>query len=437
MVRLFLFASMFIIAIAAKAQDSRTWSLDECIRYAMDMNISLKQNKLRNLESEIDLKQAKASLFPNLSFNTSHTLDNNPFNNTSMNETDKSIYNGIYSLRSEWIVWDGKKRNNTIKQQTNNIQISNLNIQEVENALIEEIIQIYFQILYAKESVKINSYMLDISTANLKRAEEMYREGSISKVNVAQLESQVSNDKYLLTASKSALRSYQIQLKQILEIESDNMILVDDVYTSDDVFSENLPDKNIVFQKALNIRPEIQSSALNIDNAKIGVSIAKSGYHPVISFNAGVNSNTSTFNNNTWTNQMKSNYNNFIGMTLSLPVFDNKKTKSAISKAKLQVNNAELEHINVRKDLYKRIENIWLDAYNAQENLQSTEKYLKSSQYSFNLINEQFSLGMVNTVDMLTEKNNLRSAEQQKLQAKYMFLLNRKLLDLYSGEDYL
>ena len=195
-----------------------------------------------------------------------------------------------------------------------------------------------------------------------------------------------------------------------------------------------LPNQQDIYQAALAQRPEIQRSKLSIENAKLAISSAKAGYLPTISLSASTSSMTNNASQNNWAEQMKYGWNNMLGVTLSIPIFDNRQNKTAVQKARIQYDNSLLSLPNQEKELYKTIESLWLDALNAQQQFAAADSKLKSSQTSFDLVNEQFSLGMKNTVELLTEKNNLLSAQQQRIQAKYMAILNRTLLDFYAGE---
>lgn len=132
---------------------------------------------------------------------------------------------------------------------------------------------------------------------------------------------------------------------------------------------------------------------------------------------------------------MKQNWNNSLGITISIPIFNNRQTKSAVEKAKIQKMTSELSLLDEQKNLYKTIEGLWLDANSAQQQYIAAQEKLKSTQTSYELLQEQFNLGMKNTVELLTEKNNMLSAQQETLQAKYMALLNAQLLRFYEGQE--
>ena len=428
------------------AQDSaerKEWTLKDCIDYALEKNIQLQQNKISLQESEIDIKDARASLFPSLSFSTGHNLVNRPYQQQSntvsgteiISSNNKSTYNGNYSLSAQWTLWNGGRRLNNLKQQKTNRDIAQLTVAETENTLQEQIAQLFIQILYADESIQINKGTLEVSEATYKRGQELFAEGSISKADLAQLEAQVSNDKYQVVTAESSLRDYKLQLKQLLELDGAtefNLVLPQ---LNDENVMKMLPSQADIYQTALAIRPEIQSGRLSIENAKLGISAAKSGYYPTISLTASSTSTTNSASTNNWAQQMKYGWNNMIGINLSIPIFDNRQNKSNVQKARLQYNTNQLDLANKQKELYSTIESLWLDALNAQQQYAAAETKVKSSQTSFDMVSEQFNLGMKNTVELLTEKNNLLSAKQELVQAKYMAILNRTLLNFYAGHN--
>lgn len=423
------------------AQEEKEWTLEDCINYALEKNIQLQQNKISLQESEIDVKSAKANLFPSLSFSTGHNMINRPYQEQSatvsgteiITSDNKTTYNGNYSLNAQWTLWNGGKRLNTIKQEKTNRDIAGLAVTETENTLQEEIAKLFIQILYADESININQNTLEVSTATFNRAQELFKEGSISKADLAQLEAQVSNDKYQLVTAESSLRNYKLQLKQLLELDGTAEMKLALPTLNDEHVMEVLPSQTDIYQTALATRPEIQSSQLSIENAKLGISVAKAGYYPTISLSASSSSTTNSASTNNWAQQMKYGWNNMIGISLSIPIFDNRQNKSNVQKARLQYSNSQYELQSKQKELYSTIETLWLDALNAQEQYAAAESKVKSSQTSFDMFSEQFNLGMKNTVELLTEKNNLLSAQQQRVQAKYMAILNRTLLNFYAG----
>lgn len=439
----FIMVWAMITSVSASAQNVKKWTLNDCIDYALEKNIQLQQNKLAWKESEVDTRSARADLFPNLSFSTGQNVTNRPYqeNSSMVNGTEiissdsKSTYSGSYGLNAQWTLWNGNQRLNTLKQKKNSQQMAALEVEQTANSLQEQIAQLYIQILYANESVQVNRQTLEVSQATCDRGKILWQEGSLSKVDWAQLEAQVGNDRYQLVAAENALRDYQLQLRQLLELNPDEKLELAIPEQTDEQVLQALPSCQEVYQQALALRPEIQSSRLGIENAKLNISVAKGGYSPTLSLSASMGSTTNSANSNSWGKQMKYGWNNMIGLNISIPIFDNRQRKSNLQKARLQYDSSVLESLNQQKTLYKSIESLWLEASNAQQQYAAAESKLNSCCISYEMVSEQFNLGMKNTVELLTEKNNLLSAQQQRIQAKYMAILSQTLLDFYAGQE--
>ena len=445
------------------------WDLQSCIDYALQQNITIRKNRVNAESTQIDVKTAKAALFPSLSFSTSQNMVNRPYQESSrtisgsevIETTSKTSYNGNYGLNASWTIYNGSKRLNTIKQEKLNNQAANLDVETSENSIQESIAQIYIQILYAAESVKVNENTLQVSIAQRDRGQELLNAGSIAKSDLAQLEAQVSTDRYQLVTAQATLQDYKLQLKQLLELDGENEMNVYLPALSDENVLLPLPTKKDVYMSALTLRPEIEASKLSVEASELGIDIAKAGYLPTISLSAGIGTNHtsgSDFNiakagylptislsagigtnhtsgsDFTFGEQVKNGWNNSIGVSVSVPIFNNRQTKSAVQKAKLQRETSLLSLLDEQKTLYKTIEGLWLDANSAQQRYAAANEKLRSTQISYDLISEQFNLGMKNTVELLTEKNNLLQAQQEQLQAKYMAILNTQLLKFYQGD---
>ena len=418
------------------------WDLQSCIDYALEQNITIRKNRVTAASTQIDVKTAKAALFPSLSFSTSQQVVNRPYQESSSRVSDSEIistnsktsYNGNYGLNASWTLYNGSKRLKTIQQEKLNNQVAELDVATSENSIQESIAQIYIQILYAAESVRANENTLQVSIAQRDRGQELLNAGSIAKSDFAQLEAQVSTDRYQLVTAQATLQDYKLQLKQLLELDGENEMNIYLPALSDENVLSPLPAKRDVYVSALALRPEIEASKLNVNASELGIDIAKSGYLPTVSLSAGIGTNHTSGSDFTFGEQVKNGWNNSIGLSVSVPIFNNRQTKSAVQKAKLQYETSMLSLLDEQKALYKTIEGLWLDANSAQQRYAAANEKLKSTQISYNLISEQFNLGMKNTVELLTEKNNLLQAQQEQLQAKYMAILNTQLLKFYQGD---
>jgi len=444
-VSLIILSCLLLLPAGMKAEDDmpKQWTLRNCIDYALEHNITIRRNRINVESTQEDVKTAKADFLPSLSGNISQRIVNRPNSasgtiisgdNITTSES-KTSYNGSYGIDASWTVYNGSKRVNTLKQQQLNSRIAELTVDESENSIEENITQLYVQILYSAEAVKVNESTLEVSQKEFERGQELFNAGSIASSDLAQLEAQVSNDNYQLVTSQTTLQNYKLQLKQLLELDGDFEMDLFLPPLDDSSVLIPLPNKDDVYQTALNLRPEIESSKLNIEASDMNIKISRAGYIPSLSLSAGIGTTNANGNDFSFSEQVKQNWNNSIGLTLSIPIFDKRQTKSAVNKAKLQRQTSELDLMDNQKTLYKTIESLWLSANSAQQQYVAATQKLKSTQASYALVSEQFNLGMKNTVELLTEKNNLLSAQQETLQAKYTAILNAGLLRFYQGEE--
>ena len=444
-VSLIILSCLLLLPAGMKAEDDmpKQWTLRNCIDYALEHNITIRRNRINVESTQEDVKTAKADFLPSLSGNISQRIVNRPNSasgtiisgdNITTSES-KTSYNGSYAIDANWTVYNGSKRVNTLKQQQLNSRIAELTVDESENSIEENITQLYVQILYSAEAVKVNESTLEVSRKEFERGQELFNAGSIASSDLAQLEAQVSNDNYQLVTSQTTLQNYKLQLKQLLELDGDFEMDLFLPPLDDSSVLIPLPTKDDVYQTALNLRPEIESSKLNIEASDMNIKIARAGYIPSLSLSAGIGTTNANGNDFSFSEQVKQNWNNSIELTLNIPIFDKRQTKSAVNKAKLQRQTSELDLMDNQKTLYKTIESLWLSANSAQQQYVAATQKLKSTQASYALVSEQFNLGMKNTVELLTEKNNLLSAQQETLQAKYTAILNAGLLRFYQGEE--
>ena len=432
------------LRLLSAQEKPQEWTLKNCIDYALTQNIQLKKSKIALESSQVDSKSARAKLFPSLSFGSTQQYINTPFPEgnsldnyvvTGSKGSSKNSYTGNYSLRSSMTLYNGGKLRNNIKSSKLQEQVQQYSVEEEIDNIETSITESFLQILYAQESVKINEETVALSKLQCERGKALLEAGSISQSDYAQLESQYSSDKYQLVLSHTTLESNIQTLKQLLEMDmTETLSISTPTLEAHDVLTP-LPGKEEVYQSALNFIPSIQSGKLGIDIAKLEHKNAKAGYYPTLDLSASVGTGHISGSDSNFGQQMKNKLNESIGLTLSVPIFSNRENKSAVEKAKLQISEAELEYLNAQKELQKIIEDIYLDATSSQAQYAAAIEQVKASKTSYNLAQEQFNLGMKNTVELLTEKNNFLSAQQEMLQAKYMAILNAQLLRFYQGKE--
>lgn len=267
---------------------------------------------------------------------------------------------------------------------------------------------------------------------NLERTQQFYKNGLLAQADVSQIESQLATDKYQKVADETTLNQYKLQLKQLLEISDDENFDIASNGVDGDVLAM-LPTTTDVYNAALALRPEIQANKLAMQKSDLDVKIAKAAWYPSINLNAGLNSTNMSGSGNLFT-QLKKNWNNFVGLSVSVPIYDGGKTKNNIAKARLEKESYYLDLLDAQKSLWNTIDTYHMNAYNAQQRYVAAKENAKYAQTSYDLTSEQYRLGLKNILELTTGKTNLESANQQMLQAKYTELLNAAMLKYYKGE---
>ena len=423
---------------------ARQWSLKDCIDYALANNIQLQKAKVQQLSALEDIKQSQSALLPSLSLSTSQNVSYNPWpeqgsamiaGNKVQADVKKVYYNGSYSLSGNWTVWNGGQNTNTVKLNKLAAEQARLDSAVTANNVLEQIAQLYVQILYSDEAISVTKESLKVSQANEERGKTMVSVGKMSKADLAQLTAQRAEDEYSIVEAESNLRNYKRQLKQLLQIADNDEFDVVIPSTTDEMALKDVPALNDVYAASLTQRPEIQNAKLGIESSDLSVKIAKAGKMPTVGLNAGLSTSTTSMNSNGWGNQVKNNFTVGGGVTVSIPLFDNRKTKTAVNKAMLQKENYMLDLQDKQTTLYSTVENYWLQAVTNQNKFKAARVSTESAQASYELLSEQFNLGLNNIVELMTGKTHLLQAQQNELQSKYLAILNLNMLDFYrTGE---
>ncbi len=420
--------------------DARIWSLQACIDFALHNNTNMQKMQLNVKNAHENIRESEAALLPSLSFNTSHNVSYTPWPEVGsymvagsrvQTSVDKTFYNGSYGVSANLMLWNGNRNRNQIKLNQYAEKQAMLDSATTANTLIEQITQLYVQILYSTEAIKVNQESLATSTKNEDRGQEMVNVGKMSKANLAQLTAQRAQDEYAVVQAESALKDYKRQLKQLLQLTNNEPFEIVIPQTTDDMALALIPQLNNVYQQAVAHRPEIKNAELGIESSNLSIKIAKAMRQPTISLNAGANANTTTMSHKAWGTQLKNNFGIGAGVSINIPLFDNRQTTTAINKARLQQLNYQIELKDKQTILYSTIESYWLQAYNNQNMFKAAQVTTQSAKTSYALLNEQFSLGLKNIVDLMTGKDNLLKAQQNELQSKYLAILNIKLLQFY------
>ena len=420
--------------------EAKKWTLQECLSYALSNNITLQRARLTKASAHEDVLQAQAQLLPSLSASTSHVVAYTPFPETGRaqvtngyveSSVDKVSYNGSYGINANWTVWNGNQNHNLVKLNKLSEQKAEVDSAVTANSIQEQIAQLYVQILYSAEAIKVNQQSLEASKKNEERGKEMVKVGSMSKAELSQLTAQRAQDEYNIVAAESNMRDYTRQLKQLLQITNDDNFEVETPTEETGDALQAIPALTQVYEEALSNRPEIKSSQLAIEQNQLNLKIAKAQSLPSVALTAGVSTNSTTLNDNAWGTQLKNNLGLNGGVTVSIPIFDQRKKKTAVSKALISIEDSKMQLRDQETQLYATIENYWIQATTNQAKYRSSVANTKSQQDSYDMLSEQFRLGLKNIVELMNGKTNLITAQQEQLQSKYLTLLNINMLKFY------
>ena len=306
-----------LLACLPLMAQAQTWTLQQCLDYAAEHNITVQKNKLSELDATEQLKQSKAALFPSLSFSMSQSLGYRPFqqatvmvqNGMATSTNNKLTENGSYGINANWTIWDGgvnRKNIEAKKVQTEQAEVqTDLSLKTIQ----EQIAQLYVQILYTTEAKKVNEQICATAKQQLERGQERLKVGDLAKADVAQLEAQYASAQYDVVNTQTQIDGFKRQLKALLQLGIEEPFDVAATELEDSRALSPIPDKQAVYAQALNSRPEIRAAELQATASDVQLNIAKRGYLPTISMNAGIGDSHYSASDDALGEQMKRNLN--------------------------------------------------------------------------------------------------------------------------------
>lgn len=426
-----------IFSVPLFAQDSATalpakWDLQTCLDYAKKNNIQLNNLRLTAQSNEQDLLQSKAARYPNLIGSTSHTYTHSKNANPVVGGFQtQSSFSSSYSLNSSWTVYNGGYLNNDVKQKQLLVQSANLNLEQTENDITLQITQAYLNILLAKESIVYAEDLVKTSQAQVEQGQQQFNAGSIARIALVELQAQAATDKYNLVTAQSLRRQNLLTLKQLLQLPSDTTF---DIVAPDTLTANALvPSLEEVQRAALETRPEIRNAQLGIQIAQFNLLKAKAAYLPTAIIGSGISSGYSNNESSDYLKQLDNNFYQRIGLTLSIPIFNNRITRTNVEKSKIAIEQANLNLQGAKTVLSQEVEQAYINVLNAQGQYDAAVEQLRSSQEGYRIAAEQLKVGVANTVEFLQQKTLYTQALQAYIQAKYNSALNIKIYDFYRG----
>ena len=441
--KLWMYCAALLVCQSVAAQDSvKQWTLQECLDYALENNIQLQKSRNDYLSGVEDTKMAKAARLPSLSVTSSQGFTNYPSASASFSDShsgsygfsSRNSYTGTYGINAGLTLYNGGKLQTAVKRQNLQNQIDALSVEESANDIRVAIVQAYMRALYAREAVEIAINTAKTSEAQRDRAREMFQAGSISQVDLAQLESQYQSDAYQVVVARTSLDNYKLQLKQLLELDITDQIELSVPEINESAVTRVLPDKTQIYATATENMPEIKRGELAVEAADLDIRQARAGFYPSLGLTASVGTGHMSGNHYESGSQIWNRFNENVGLSLSIPIFSNRQNRTATNKARIAAASSRLDQQDLLKTLLREVETAYLDAVSAQSQYVAANEKERYARQSYELTDEQFRVGMKNTVELITAQNEWSAAQQEVLQAKYMALFNMELLNIYQGQ---
>ena len=428
--------SLLLISVIGQAQtDTVRWNLSECIQYAIDNNLTIKQAELSYNSAEINYNQTRASVLPSLSANSSFNImpGQSAIDPVTYKEMTQTTQSASVGLNTSITLFSGLRTYNQIKQNKLSLEKSQLYIEEQKNSITLNIAEAYVQAIFLKENIKTSENNVTASQKQYDLAKAKYDHGALSRTSLADIQSQLASAQHNLVSAQNSLAQQILNIKQMLELEPNQEFDIIIPEISPD--SLIVPNKMDIYNRAHEIMPEIKESNLAVDIAEYDVKIAQASYMPSLSASAGLNTRWSSMKDDNIATQFGDNINSSIGFNLSIPIFNKLSTRSRVATSKIQVNQSQLNLTTAEKNLYKKIEQAWTNATAAQSELISAEYSKKSAEEAYSLAQQQFQLGSLSTNELLNSQNSFLSAEVQYLQKKFSCVLYYQLIQFYMGNE--
>lgn len=446
----------------------KIWTLEDCIKYAYENNIQIKQQKLNADLKQADVIQSKAALLPNLNGSASHTYNFGRTIDMYTNEfaTSRVQSNNFY-LSTGVTLFNGFQLLNSVKQSLIEKEAAGLELEKMKNDISLTIATAYLQVLFNYEYVDIKMAQVEISKQQVKRTSILVESGTLSKANLFSIEAQAASDELQLVNAQNQLNLAYLTLSQLLDLPSAEGFEIE--RPAIDITQLVFPAQNAgyIFSTSLGLLPEIKVAELRLKSAQKGLCIARSTISPNIQLRASYGTGYSgaskeitdvvlydyipigftqsqeivygpSFNYITqvkpFKEQLDDNLNQSVGLTMSIPIFNGLQSRTAIRKSKIAIQNAEYNLQQAKNQLNKSIQQAYADALSANNRYLAAQKTVQAYEESFNYTDQKFNLGMLNSIDYNDAKNKLSSARSELLQAKYEYLFRLKILDFYQGK---
>lgn len=438
MYRIIFTLSFILASLAASAQQSGGWTLRQCIDYALENNVTVKQQDVTRRQNEVQLSTAKNSRLPDLNASASQNWSFGRGLTSENTYSNRNTSSTSLSLGTTVPLFTGFRIPRTIELNKLNLEAATADLGKARDDISVQVAQAYVQILYNIELRDVAQRQIDIDSMQVERLREMYHTGKASGVEVAQQEATLAQSRLTLTQADNDYRISLLTLAQLLELPSPEgfTIVRPDIatLTVDEAATLPLPDE--IFQEAIAFKPEVKAETLRLKSTEMSIKIAQSTLWPTLSLSAGLGSNyykTNGFDTESFGRQMRNNFSQYIGLSLNIPIFNRFETRNSIRSARLDRESQQLRLDDVKKTLYKEIQQAYYNAVAARAQYASSTEATASNKAAFDLMSAKYEYGKANITEFNESKNNWLKAESDLARAKYEYMYDTSLLDFYRG----
>ncbi|MCM1313115.1 MAG: TolC family protein [Bacteroides sp.] len=421
-----------------QAQDEE-WNLRRCIEHALTENINVKQQEIVVENQRNALSTAKNSRLPNLSASANQSFNFGrglTMDNTYANRNTQST---SFDLSTNVPVFTGGQIGNEIRMRRLNLMATVADLEKTRESISIQITSLYLEALYQKALLEVAYRQQELSRAQRDKIRALYDNGKRSESELAEAEATVANDGLSVTLQENAVRLALLDLSQLLELPSPegfDIVQPDDTSDNSGISSLVLASPDDIYAEASLSKPQIMAETYRLESAEKNILVARSGLYPSIHFGAGLGSNyykTSGFAAPSFGSQMRDNFNKYIGISLSVPIFNRFATRNNIRAARLQYRSQQLQLEDARKTLYKEIQQAYYNAIAAQRQCVSSQTAENASHSSFVLMSRKYENGKANATEYQESKTKYMKSVSERLQAKYTFIFRSKILNFYRG----
>ena len=431
------FSLFHLFTFSPLSAQTKQWNLRECCDYAIEHNISIKQQENQCRQDELQLSTAKNSRLPDLSGSVGQNFSfgrgltaANTYSNTNTSSTS-------FSLNTSVPLFTGFEIPNQIKLNQLNLEAATADLEKAKNDIRMKVAEAYVQILYDMEIAEVAHRQIEIDSAQVERLQAFVNNGKAAEAELSQQKATLANSRLTATQADNNTRLAVLTLTQLLELPTpDGFSIVRPDISGISVSSGLTPDA--IYAEALGIKPEILSQELKLKGTEHSIKIAKAGHYPTLSLSGGLGTNyytTSGFNSDAFGTQLKNNFSQYIGLNLNVPIFNRFQTRNKIRSARIDQENQQLQLENTKKTLYKEIQQVFYNALNAQTKEKSSEEAMQSTKDAFLLMQAKYENGKANITEFNESKNNYLKSESDLVQARYENLYQQALLEFYRGRE--